>query len=914
MAQAQFNCFVGGITNKKPDGVTTLDTVIGRIRSDTFKEQVLAIREQTSKKAADFFKKDLDYVTFSGTFSPARLAANLKNHSGFIVVDFDHIADVAMLRIQFQADPYVAACFVSPSGKGLKCVVKCKVDAQNHKAVFADLAAYFNNVYRLSKEEQVDVSGSDPSRACFLSWDPDAWLNPEPKTYTIKTTMPPKPRTEAQQLTDVSETERHLAAVVERIETHKMDICGEYSSEWLLIAFCLSTLGEAGRGYFHRVSALSEKYDEKDADAKFDNAIATSRFTTPWKFFQIAKDYGVDVSKPKRETAQSSTPTPPDQKGVVAKKAGKKSPTDMETWNETTVIYREDGGIIIKAGKHWENVAPNFQLFIKYKTEDEQENITWVLEIVMKDGRKEFIEVLHDEFCSARKLKNMLATKQIGFKLKDSHLDELQSYLFTQTKFNTAQKVIRYGYHAESRAYLFANVAYNVATQELLKPDDFNIIQANKMHLSMPQQTRARLARYSLTAQKVAFRSFWEKFAVAHGYDNAFIPACFYIFSLFRDLGIKHKSFSPILYLKGGAGTGKSSIVRVLTAAFGRKQEGVNLKSKNTEAALVKLMSQTSNGIIWFDEFHNEMGNNEGLMQAAYDNDGYHKSTADLQSIETSTVEIHSALALTSNYLPENPIFFSRCVFVPIMSAKKSDEQKTAFDQLKEMEEGGLGCLTLELLAHRELLEANDNYLVSFGRLYKALKAQFRGEDVGERLFANMAQIMAAPYTLMVFGKINLLLEEETTDEATIMAEFVRVGTMYINRQWRIQNESKAIAEFFEVIQSLFDQGQVMEDYHFRFEGDMVKLHFPKLYNMYQQKYRQTYFKSPADRDTIQTELTTLAGYSDWQEMQKSIRFANDGTSNSKANSIPEKRACELNYRKLQELFGVDFETKARRI
>jgi hypothetical protein len=285
-----------------------------------------------------------------------------------------------------------------------------------------------------------------------------------------------------------------------------------------------------------------------------------------------------------------------------------------------------------------------------------------------------------------------------------------------------------------------------------------------------------------------------------------------------------------------------------------------------------------------------------------------------LQSIETSTVEIHSALALTSNYLPENPIFFSRCVFVPIMSAKKSDEQKTAFDQLKEMEEGGLGCLTLELLAHRELLEANDNYLVSFGRLYKALKAQFRGQDVGERLFANMAQIMAAPYTLMVFGKINLLLEEETTDEATIMAEFVRVGTMYINRQWRIQNESKAIAEFFEVIQSLFDQGLVMEDYHFRFEGDMVKLHFPKLYNMYQQKYRQTYFKSPADRDTIQTELTTLAGYSDWQEMQKSIRFANDGTSNSKANSIPEKRACELNYRKLQELFGVDFETRARKI
>jgi hypothetical protein len=904
MAQAQFNFFVGGITNKKPDGVTTLDTVIGRIRSDTFKEQVLAIREQTSKKAADFFKKDLDYVTFSGTFSPTRLAANLKNHSGFIVVDFDHIADVAMLRIHFQADPYVAACFVSPSGKGLKCVVKCKVDAQNHKAVFADLAAYFNNVYRLSKEEQVDVSGSDPSRACFLSWDPDAWLNPEPKTYTIKTTMPPKPRTEAQQLTDVSETERHLAAVVERIETHKMDICGEYSSEWLLIAFCLSTLGEAGRGYFHRVSALSEKYDEKDADAKFDNAIATSRFTTPWKFFQIAKDYGVDVSKPKRETAQSSTPTPPDQKGVVAKKAGKKSPTDMETWNETTVIYREDGGIIIKAGKHWENVAPNFQLFVKYKTEDEQENVTWVLEVKMTDGRNEFIEVLHDEFCSARKLKNILATKQIGFKLKDSHLDELQSYLFTQTEFNTAAKVIRYGYHVPSSVYFFANVAFNVKKKQLLTPDAFSIVAANGLHLSMPVQTKIRQARYELTDQKVSYGDFWKYYNTAHGYENSFLPACFYIFSLFRDLGVRYKNFSPILFLKGGAGTGKSSMVRILTAGFGRKQDGVNLKSKNTEAALVKLMSQTSNAVTWFDEFHNEF-QHEGLLQAAYDNDGYHKSTADFNSIDTSTVEIHSALALTSNYIPDNPIFFSRCVFVPISNQEKSDVQRTAYQQLEEIQERGLGHMTVELLTYREDLEMNDNYLVSYNRLYKALKKRFDGQQVAERLYANLAQIMAAPLTLHCFGRINML-PEQADSEDEILEEFVRIGEMYIMRQWRIQNESKSIAEFFEIIQMLFDAGQIHDEYHFRFDGAMVKLHFPKLYNLFQQKYRQLFYKSAPDRDTIQTELTTLAGLSDWQQMQKSIRFMNDGTGSSQATTIPEKRACELEYSKLEDLFGLN--------
>lgn len=901
---SKYNVFQGGITSRVPSGTTTLAETLDWIRSDRYAETMRLIRAQDTKKAADAHKKALDYVTFSGTFNPTRLAANLTAHSGLIVLDFDGVADVALLRIQFQADPYVAACFVSPSGKGLKCVVKCKVTEHNHKAVFADLAAYFNNVYRLTKDEQVDPSGSDPSRACFLSHDPEAWLNPSPKTYAIKTTTPPKPRTEVQQVQDATDTEAYVAAVVQRIEENRVDICDDYSNQWLLIAFCMATLGESGRGYFHRISALNAKYDEKDTDEKFDNAVKTTRFTTPWKFFQIAKEQGVSTAKPKPEKKEKTDASPADQKEDKKKDKKKRADEDPEFWEENTVWYRRDGGINIKAGKFWENVAPNFQLFIKYKTEDEQENVTWVLEVKMTDGRNEFIEVLHDEFCSARKLKNILATKQIGFKLKDSHLDELQSYLFTQTQFNTAAKVISYGYHVASSVYFFANVAYNVKTRELLKPDDFGIVAANKLHLSMPQQTRMRQARFELTEQKVPFANFWNTYQTAHGYENSFLPACFYIFSLFRDMGVRYKNFSPILYLKGGAGTGKSSMVRTLTAAFGRKQDGVNLKSKNTEAALVKLMSQTSNAVTWFDEFHNEFPH-EGLLQAAYDNDGYHKSTADFNSIDTATVEIHSALALTSNYIPDNPIFFSRCVFVPISSQEKTDSQRTAYQQLEEMQERGLGQMTVELLAYREDLEKNDNYLISYNRLYKALKKRFDGQQVPERLYANLAQIMAAPLTLHGLGRINMLPEQADSEEE-MLEEFVRIGEMYIMRQWRIQNESKAIAEFFEIVQMLFDAGQIHDETHFRFEGDMIKLHFPKLYNLFVQKYRQLFFKQAPDRDTIQTELTTLAGFSDWQQMQKSIRFKNDGTGNSQSTTVPEKRACELEYKKLQELFGME--------
>lgn len=976
---SEFSFFAGGIKVTIPTRSTTLEEVLEQIRNGLYKDEATNIRAHKGNvKAIAFHKKKLDYVTFSGTFAPIREAKNIQTHSGLIVVDFDHLIDAEALKLQFSYDKYVNACFVSPSGEGLKVIVKIK-DTDRHKEVFADIAYYFNSVYRLAGKEKVDPSGSDCSRACFMSYDPTLFYNPDSAVYTIQNKIPEKPKTEKQIANDASDTERYVATLVDRIESNQMDICNDYGQEWLLIAFSLSTLGEAGRPYFHRISKQNAKYDEKDTDAKFDNAIKTSRFTTPAKLVSICKDYGIDVSAPKKETGgkdNESTIKPPILRFVASMIVGKQQASiadiqkefklgynragrlmdyletigvlgpviannpreilfkDLESLNKhmatvtftepepedkpkkkkkteeewDSAVWYQDGGMKIKGGKYWDEVAPNFQLFIKYRTEDEQENVTWVLQIKKTDNTELFLEVIHDDFCSARKLKNMLATKRLGFKIKDTHLDELHSYLFTKTQFNTASKVIRYGYHPESKVYFFANKALNLKNGEMLTPDEFGIVEANKLHLSIPQQTKIRQMRYTLTDQQVKFQDFWNLYAVAHLRENAFMPVCFYIFSLFRDMGLQFKNFSPILFLKGGAGTGKSSMIRILTAAFGRKQEGVNLKSKNTDAALIKLMSQTSNSIIWFDEFHNDL-TNEGLMQAAYDNDGYHKSTTDFNSIDTATVDIHSALALTSNYLPENQIFFSRCLFVPITAQNKTDEQRKAFYALEDMQEGGMGSMTVELLCHRSILTENDNYGLSYNKLYAGLKQAFHGQSVPERLFANMSQIMAAPYILQVAGKINLL-EFETTDQHEILKEYIEMGEMCIMRQWRIMNDSKAVAEFFEIVQMLFDGHQIHEEFHFRFHGENVMLNFRKLYNLFSQKYRQVHHKSPPDRDAIQSELATLAGKPDWESFAKGIRFANDGSGNSQATTIPQSGSCELNYKQLQQNFGVDFNNR----
>jgi len=567
-----------------------------------------------------------------------------------------------------------------------------------------------------------------------------------------------------------------------------------------------------------------------------------------------------------------------------------------------TVNYR-DSGIWIWGTKNWICVADNFQIFVKYCTEDENEEKTWILEVVVR-GRKEpiYIEITHDEFCSATKLKNKLASHRLALKLTDAYLGELWQHLF-KMNFPQAQKVMRLGYHTDSGVFFFANRAVN---GNVLEPDEFGIVTAKmadgtELCLSMPVVKKKRQHLFTLKPGDMTFNVWFSHLVQIHKYDNAIIPACFYLMSLFRDLIVKHTSASPILYLKGGASSGKSSLVRSLCRLFNLHEAVANLKSKNTEAGLVRVMSQASNSLIWMDEYNNEFPF-EGLLQSAYDDNGYIKADENSSS-GVDTVDIFSALALTSNYIPENPIFFSRCVFVPIVEQQKTDEQVEAFARFRDVEQDGLSCVTLEMLAHRPLIAQGIKQ--AYDDLYNALKEAVRHDKPVERLISNMARVLCIPYVLQVFGKIQLHFEETTDDE--VLAKFVEIGSKAILRQHQVQSEKTALSEFFELMQNQYEQGGIQEDVHFRFEGDLIFLRFPSLYTIYAQRYRQTFWKAPADRDTLKQEMIAFEGANEPDKFFKNIRFMPDEGDDSTGHTRSVSGSCAMSYSKLSNALGIDW-------
>ena len=116
-------------------------------------------------------KLQLPVVCWSGEFTE-RTDDALFEHSGFIVLDFDYV-DVNATKTSLATDDFIYSCWTSPSGKGVKALVRI-TNPERHRDHFRALVKYFERQYGL----EVDESGINESRACFESYDPDILIKP----------------------------------------------------------------------------------------------------------------------------------------------------------------------------------------------------------------------------------------------------------------------------------------------------------------------------------------------------------------------------------------------------------------------------------------------------------------------------------------------------------------------------------------------------------------------------------------------------------------------------------------------------------------------------------------------------------------------------------------------------------------
>ena len=139
--------------------------------------EIEAIRREKDPKKQEELKAALPAVVFQGKFSRRKNDALLVP-SGFMILDFDCKTERESdkIREKIKDDPYMYAIFKSVRGIGYKALVRIP-------AVNSD--AEYKRYYYTIKDRypELDDSGKDISRLCFITSDPDIIINKNSKVW-----------------------------------------------------------------------------------------------------------------------------------------------------------------------------------------------------------------------------------------------------------------------------------------------------------------------------------------------------------------------------------------------------------------------------------------------------------------------------------------------------------------------------------------------------------------------------------------------------------------------------------------------------------------------------------------------------------------------------------------------------------
>ena len=168
----------------------TIATILEEIKTGKYKPGIIYLRKSLAEKKEEAYnkaKKSLPAFTPSGKFVGGRKLEFLAEYSNCIILDIDKLNKEQLQNAKNLAaqSEFTYACFISPSGNGLKILVKINSDKANHKEAFLLVQAHYENILKL----EIDKSGKDVTRLCFYSWDENLYLNENASTFVTSSAV-----------------------------------------------------------------------------------------------------------------------------------------------------------------------------------------------------------------------------------------------------------------------------------------------------------------------------------------------------------------------------------------------------------------------------------------------------------------------------------------------------------------------------------------------------------------------------------------------------------------------------------------------------------------------------------------------------------------------------------------------------
>lgn len=270
----------------------SLQQILDYIKEEKIRSQIDKLRNELNNGNKDYYdihKKRLPAVTFSGIFDKKRTLSNLKKYNPIVVLDIDKVdtENINLVQSVLLLDKFVLAFWKSPSNKGFKGLVPLTYQLKElddsgidilHKSAFQKLSKYFIEKYQI----EIDKSGSDITRLCFLSSDKDLIIKAnfalfeindndivikkEKKNYSSTTLFSRNSNDALYNPANKNDPQHRklISDIIRYLNTKKKSITYDYEN-WCKVAMAISSTFtfDIGLKYFRKLSIRdNDKYDE----------------------------------------------------------------------------------------------------------------------------------------------------------------------------------------------------------------------------------------------------------------------------------------------------------------------------------------------------------------------------------------------------------------------------------------------------------------------------------------------------------------------------------------------------------------------------------------------------------------------------------------------------------------------------
>jgi RecA-family ATPase len=166
-----------------------ISLILKHIKNGRWQTQVNEIRDiinRNENEKASVLKKTLPAFTPSGTFYERRKKENIESYSGILHLDYDKVDNVEIIKDILTTIPYTYSAFISPSGNGIKVFVLTDAKPKEHTEFFNQIRAYYDGILGIESDNSV----KDITRLCFVSFDPNLYLNESSEIFRYLNSSP----------------------------------------------------------------------------------------------------------------------------------------------------------------------------------------------------------------------------------------------------------------------------------------------------------------------------------------------------------------------------------------------------------------------------------------------------------------------------------------------------------------------------------------------------------------------------------------------------------------------------------------------------------------------------------------------------------------------------------------------------